>query len=73
MIQKLAFTARFCCNTKVFFHSVSESDHRPRMGGAGGCFTPIAIGRLIAHFYTSIGLINQHGIKILASMGSKTI
>ena len=68
MIQELAFTARFCCSTKVFFHSVKESDHRPG-GGGGGCFTSIAIGRYIAHFYISIGLTNQltnqHGIKVL--------
>ena len=46
MIQELAFTARFCCKTKVFFRSVSESDHRPGGGGGegGGCFTPIEIG-----------------------------
>ena len=32
-----------------------------------------SIGRQIAHFYTSVGLINQQGIQIHIFMGSKII
>ena len=66
MIQELAFTARFCCNTKAFFSALSLNliTDRGGVGGGGG----VAALHQFAHFYTSIGLINQHGIKILTSV-----